>query len=172
MTSVIIPDFILKIFEKEITKINVQVVEVMCKKFNINVEDAKQMLAKELKINFNIITEEIEQMKIVKKNTAVSKKSSNTQNAPVRDDKALTSKVITPSTHIDGQTSFCDARVYIPSELIVKQCSRSKFANCKFCKMHQKHYDEGKLKYGTVFDAKPAAISTPALNLKVKRKLY
>jgi hypothetical protein len=78
-----------------------------------------------------------------------------------------TQQSVTPSI-----SSFCDARVYIPTDLVVKQCSRSKLPNCNFCKSHQNLFEVGKLKWGTVHEAKPDAISTEKLNMKVKRTIY
>lgn len=175
MTCPIIPDFIFKLFEQEITKINMIVVDTICQHFNLDKNEVVKVLHKNLKMNVNIIGEELEHIKIVKKHS--SNKAQQQQNDTEIDTnkEACTSQSITKEdvkalkTTVDA---LCDARVYIPTELLVKQCSRSKIEGQQFCKLHNRLFEEGKLKYGTINDEKPDAISTSALNLKVKRKIY
>ncbi len=145
MTCPLIPDFVLKMFEKEITNINLKIVQKICELYNLDEQDVKEKLAKDININFSIVSEDIEQVKIVKKHT---KKN-------------------------DNKDDLCVARVYIPNELFVKQCSRPKCGDDNmFCKLHQRLNQEGKLKYGTIFEDKPDEISTEKLKLKVKKKIY
>lgn len=145
MTSVIIPEFVLQMFEKEVTKINLNIIKILCEEYHLDEDDVKQKLQDKININFNIIHEDIEQIKIVKKHEQKSKQSSEEQ---------------------------CDARVYLQNDLVVKQCSRPRLPECNLCKIHQKLKDEGKLKYGTIHDEKPECISTEKLNAKIRRKLY
>lgn len=152
MTSVIIPDFILKLFEKEISKVIEQVVEKMCDEYDIDVNDAKNRLKHALNVNLDIVDEEVEHVKIVKKH---SQATANNQDGVKQD----------PAT-------ICEARLFIQSQLAVRQCSRSKLANCRFCGIHQKLFEQNKLKWGTMNDEKPEEISTAKLKQKVKKTLY
>lgn len=185
MTSVIIPSFIFQLFEKEITKINASIVDAICKKYSLDIQEVQQMLKADLNINFKIVSEDIEEVKIVKKHPVASNSksivstldvnplTSNQENQENKQNKENQQKKKQPAeTPQEGQNTFCDARIFIPSSLTVKQCSKNKVAGCNFCKMHQRLYEEGKLKYGTVHETKPEAISTPALNLRVKRTIY
>jgi hypothetical protein len=147
MTSISIPDFIFKMFTQKILEINSTIIDKLCEKYNIDKNDAHDFIGKEMKINFNLISEDIEQVKVVKKH---KKKEAKTSSLSL----------------------CCDARVFIPNELIVKQCSRSKLDGESFCKTHQKLFDEGNLKYGTIHEAKPDSISTEKLKMKVKRIIY
>lgn len=145
MTCPIVPEFILKLFEKEISNIVERCVTKICDEYALEQNDVKQMLSREMNIAFDIVNENIEQIKIVKKN----------------------------NKHEKGSEMLCEARVYIASDLVVKQCSRSKLNDeCRFCKTHQKQADTNTLKWGTIHDPKPDAISTAKLNAKAKRKIY
>lgn len=146
MTSIIIPDFIFKLFTKQILEINNIIIDKLCEHYNLDKTEAHKVLEKEMKMNFKIVGEDIEQVKIVKKH---KKKE----------------KLASPSTH-------CDARVFIANELTVKQCSRCKLDGSSFCKTHHKLSQSGSLKYGTIHEAKPDSISTEKLNMKVKRTIY
>lgn len=170
MTSVIIPDFIFQLFEKEITKINLMVVEAVCSRYNLNIEEVKTLLETDLKMNFKLLSQDIEQVKIIKKHiSGASTSKAKTETTEKIKPVEIETKNKNPK---DGQTTFCNARVFISNELIVKQCSKSNISGCQFCKLHQRQHDEGKLKYGTINDKKPDAISTPALRLRVKRTIY
>lgn len=151
MTSIVIPDFIFKMFTQKVLEINKTVVDMLCDHYQLDKTDVFEFLEKEMKINFKLVGEDIEQVKIVKKH----KKKGN-------------------QNQIDNKekSTFCDARVFIPSELIVKQCSRSKLNGSSFCKIHDKLNQTGNLKYGTIHETKPDSISTEKLNMKVKRTIY
>lgn len=149
MTSIVIPDFIFKMFTQKVLEINKTVVDKLCDHYNLDKKDVFEFLEKELKVNFNLVGEDIEQVKIVKKHKKKANQIDNTE-----------------------KPTFCDARVFIPSELIVKQCSRSKLNGSSFCKIHDKLNQTGNLKYGTIHEAKPDSISTEKLNMKVKRTIY
>jgi hypothetical protein len=136
-------------FEQKVTEINLNIVNKLCSKYNINEDDAKKFLQKELNINFNIIQEDIEQIKVIKKH----KKKVDDDNQPAK-------------------ATVCDARVFIATDLVVKQCSRTKIEGSNFCKLHQRLHEEDKLKYGTIYDDKPDCISTEKLKMKVKRNIY
>lgn len=152
MTSITIPDFVFTMFEQKVTEINSIIVDKLCKKYGIDVSDAKKFLHKELNINFNIIHEDIEQIKVIKKHKKKVEDNDNHKH--------------------QGEGNICDARVFIASDLVVKQCSRTKIDGSTFCKLHQRLHEEGKLKYGTIHDAKPESISTEKLKMKVKRNIY
>jgi excinuclease UvrABC ATPase subunit len=161
MTSIIIPDFIFKMFTQKILDINNIVINKLCEHYNLDKEEAHKILEKEMNMNFKLIGEDIEQIKIVKKH-----KKKDTEK---KDDNKETnvSSIASSST-----SSYCDARVFIANELIVKQCSRCKLDGLSFCKIHHKLNQKGKLKYGTIYEAKPDSISTEKLNMKVKRTIY
>jgi hypothetical protein len=164
MTSPLIPDFIFRLFEKEVTKINLTIVETMCDLYGIDLHDAQSKLSKELNINFNIISEDIEQIKIVKKQQAGRREQKTENNASTSNDRSL-------AYHASPKLECC-ARVFVQSDLVVKQCSRFQIPESTFCKMHQQQFDGGKLKYGTIHDPKPECISTAKLNMKVRKKIY
>jgi hypothetical protein len=175
-------------FEREIIKINSVIVHKICQEYHLDEEEVKQKLANDLAINFNIIHEDIEQIKIVKKHKP---KSQTTKPRPCgskniqrqdgdgqgEDDNndASESDNETEDKSVEGVASLstqCEARVFIAADLIVKQCSRPKLEGGNLCKLHQRLKNEGKLKYGTIQEEKPACISTAKLNMKVRRKIY
>lgn len=148
MTSPIIPDFILKMFEQEVTKINIIIVDKICDLYDLDIDEVKQQLSDELDMNFNVINDNIEQIKVIKKHNAK------------------------PDASTLDKSTLCIARVFIQSELKVKQCSRHKLDGQNFCKLHLKLHQNNTLKYGTIHDQKPDEISTEKLNRKVKRNIY
>ena len=163
MTSPIVPQFIFDMFEREVTKINMMVVHKICQAYNLDQNEVETMLSKDLSINFNIVHEDIEQIKIVKKHqpkyqqVASTSSQSNNENDEGE------------NTHT---TSQCEARIFVASDLQVKQCSRPKLEGGQLCKLHQRLKNDGKLKYGTIHEEKPACISTAKLDLKMRRKIY
>jgi len=145
MTCPLVPEFILKLFEQQISNIVEQCVVKICDEYALDNNDVKRLLTREMNMSFSIVNEDIEQIKIVKKN----------------------------NKHEKDSIAVCEARIFIASDLIVKQCSRSKLNDqCRFCKTHQKQFDSNTLKWGTIHDPKPDAISTAKLNAKAKRKIY
>lgn len=160
MTSIIIPDFIFKLFTQKILEINNMIINKMCEHYNLDIDEAHKFLEKEMKIKFKIIGEDIEQVKIVKKH-----KKKEKQNDTNESSNALASTS-------SSSSCYCDARVFLKNELIVKQCSRCKLEGSSFCKIHHKLNQNGQLKYGTIHEAKPDSISTEKLNMKVKRTIY
>lgn len=148
MTSPIVPDFILKLFEKEVSKINLIIVEKICELYKLDIDDVKTKIKKELNINFDVISDEIEEIKIVKKHKPKQEVSEN------------------------NNTDLCIARIFLSSQLKVKQCSRHKLDGQEFCTLHHKLNQENKLKYGTIKEKKPDEISTEKLKRKVKRNIY
>lgn len=162
MTSITIPDFVFAMFEQKVTEINLTIVNKLCAKYNINEDDAKKFLQKELNINFNIVHEDIEQIKVIKKHNKHNKHSKHSKHTSNNDD----------NSNQEAHTTTCDARVFIASDLVVKQCSRSKIEGSNFCKLHQRLHAEDKLKYGTIHDDKPDCISTEKLKMKQKRNIY
>ncbi len=162
MTSIVIPDFIFKMFSQKILDISNIVVDKLCEHYNLDKEEAHKVLEKELKMNFKLIGEDIEQIKVVKKH-----KKKNSKDKPDEIKETHISSITSSSTSI-----YCNARVFIPNELLVKQCSRCKLEGSSFCKIHHQLNQKGKLKYGTIHEAKPDSISTEKLNMKVKRTIY
>lgn len=63
MTAPLIPDTIFKLFQNELTNVNLIFLEKVCKLYNLNLEEAKAKLSKELKLSFEISDVK---MKIVK----------------------------------------------------------------------------------------------------------
>lgn len=163
MTCAIVPQFIFDMFEREIVKINSVIVHRICQRYNLDEEEVRQTLSDDLKINFSIVHEDIEQIKIIKKHQP--KQSTLSKTKMEQEDDVVNDA----STSTDTQ---CEARVFIASDLIVKQCSRPKLDGHKLCKLHQRLHEEGKLKYGTIHEDKPACISTAKLSQKVRRKIY
>lgn len=140
MTTPLVPDFILQLFQDEVHKINSVVVQKMCQMYNIDYDDAVTKLAKEAAIKLTLSNNE--KIKLVKKQKEPDAKQR------------------------------CHARVFRKKDLEVFQCTRKTPAEgACFCKRHQKMNDEGRLKYGTINDVKPAEISTPALIKKKKHTL-
>ncbi len=148
MTCAIIPDFILQLFEKEIIKVVDGVVNKICVEYSLDNDEVKQRLKETLDINLQVIDSDIEQVKIVKKHHHASTSKS------------------------ESNEHCCEARLFIQNELVVRQCSRSKMENSKFCKTHQKQFDSNTLKWGTIHDEKPEEISTAKLKQRVKKTLY
>lgn len=171
MTAIVIPDFVFKMFSQKILEINTIIIDKLCEKYNIDKDEAHKYLEKELKIDFKLINEDIEEIKVVKKHKKkIENKNQNNVNTvevtPQQKENEL-------STDTDNTpSSFCLARVFIANNLVVKQCSRSKLQGQHFCKSHQRLFEEGNLKYGTINDPKPDSISTEVLNMKVKRTIY
>jgi hypothetical protein len=178
MTCAIVPQFIFDLFEREITKINSVIVHKICQEYNLDEEEVKQKLAKDLAINFNIVHEDIQQIKIIKKHQPKSTVQRKVESQDAGDDEDVSDadtedkKVIETASPSTVHTTQCEARVFVASDLIVKQCSRPKLEGGDLCKLHQRLKNEGKLKYGTVQEEKPACISTAKLNMKVRRKIY
>ena len=175
MTCAIVPQFIFDMFEREIIKINSVIVHKICQEYHLDEEEVKQKLAKDLAINFNIVHEDIQQIKIIKKHqpkSTVQRKVESQDDEDVSDADTEDKKVVETASPSTAHPTQCEARVFVASDLIVKQCSRPKLEGGDLCKLHQRLKNEGKLKYGTVQEEKPACISTAKLNMKVRRKIY
>ncbi len=65
MTTPMIPDFILKLFQNEINKINTNLLVHFCALFKVDIEDAKNKLKNDLNISLEL--DKNEKIKIVKK---------------------------------------------------------------------------------------------------------
>lgn len=148
MTCAIVPDFILQLFEKEIIKVVDGVVNKLCEEYSLDIQEVRERLKETLDINLHVVDSDIEQMKIVKKHQHASTSKS------------------------ESSEHCCEARLFIHNELVVRQCSRGKMENSRFCKTHQKQFDSNTLKWGTIHDEKPEEISTAKLKHKVKKTLY
>jgi hypothetical protein len=116
MTTPLIPDFIVKLFEKEITSINHKILEVICKEYSLDFDKAKQTLQKELNINLDIITKDIYNLKI-------SKKRTYGKNTPLE--------------------NRCIGRVYHKHNNEFVQCIRKKQSNCNTCLTHSQRCPYG-----------------------------
>jgi hypothetical protein len=108
MTTPIIPEFIVELFANEIYKINIRMVDIICTKYNLNVDDVKQTLEKELKISLTIDPSKTI-IKLIKKNKYGSKTTKENR---------------------------CQGRVYHKDDNEYVQCSRKKFENTSCCKTH------------------------------------
>jgi hypothetical protein len=169
MTCPIVPEFIFQMFEKEITKLNILIVDKICDLHNLNKDEVKKELNKELKINFKIVSEDIEQIKIVKKHHNIKTKHTETKLKDIiEEDK---SKKV-ENVEEDDKIHICHARIFHQNELIIKRCSRPKLEGIHFCKLHLRLSEEGKLKYGTIFDKRPDEISSEKLSKIVKKRIY
>jgi hypothetical protein len=136
MTAPVVPDFVLNLFKNEIKKINLIIIENLCKIYKIDIDDAKLKLEDSLNMNFELNKNDKLQF------------TTKQKELPVED--------------------RCIARLFYKKQLEVTQCSRRK-KNCEFCKKHDKMNIEGRLKYGTINEEKPAEISETQL-LKLKKK--
>lgn len=174
MTCPIVPDFIFKMFEQEVTKINTIVIEKMCEVYKLDIEDAKAKMASVLNINFHIVGEQIEQIKVIKKHKhpKASKRQLHSTSTTSAVSTDTPSKGNSDSPDNDVSPHLCEARVFVQSELATKRCARLKKEGCSFCKQHQKFASQGRLKYGTITDEKPEEISSAKLNMMVKRTIY
>lgn len=65
MTTPVIPDFVMKLFQNEITKINLNLLNNFCKLFKVDVEEAKTKLKTELHVSLDF--DKNEKIKFVKK---------------------------------------------------------------------------------------------------------
>jgi hypothetical protein len=172
MTCPIVPDFIFQLFEKEITKLILLIVDKICDIHNLDKNQVKNQLNKELKINFKIVSEDIEQIKIVKKhqNIKIKNMKEDTEDAVVPDKNEK--KEANVENVKDDKHHICHARIFQQNELCIKRCSRPKSEGVHFCKLHQRLSEEGKLKYGTIFDERPEEITSKKLSKIVKNRIY
>lgn len=111
MTTPFIPDFIVKLFEKEIYSININILHAICKRYSIDFDDAKETLKKDLNINLDVVKNDIYNLKI-------SKKRTYGKNTP--------------------QEKRCIGRVYHKQDNEYVQCIRKKQGDCNTCKTHSK----------------------------------
>lgn len=70
MTTVIIPETIFKLFQNEIQKINLNLLENICKIYEIDINEAKEKLKDVYNINFEL--EDINKIKYSKKHKEIS----------------------------------------------------------------------------------------------------
>ena len=131
MTSPIIPDYILDLFRGEVAKVNITFLKRLCEMYKIDFEEAKQKLAKDLKIPFEITTNE--KIVIIKKQKE--------QDPELR----------------------CIARLFKKKDLEVMQCTRKKKGG-ELCGIHQKMFDNDKLKYGLITEEVPEELSERILS--------
>lgn len=141
MTTLIVPDFVMQLFQKEIVKIIEKTIQTICEMYKLDVENVKKQAGTALNISFELSRND--KLVIVRKQ--------NTANPEER----------------------CIARIFNKKDIDVFQCTRRKPKDgCDFCKRHQRMFDEGRLKYGTINDDIPEEISSPVLSKKKKSALY
>lgn len=116
MTTPLVPDFIVKLFEKEITAINYKILETICSTYSIDFGQAKETLKNKLNINLDIITNDICKMKITKK-------------------RSYGKKTLTENR--------CIGRVYHILNNDFAQCIRKKQDGCNTCKTHSQRCPYG-----------------------------
>lgn len=111
MTTPIIPSSIVQLFANEVYKINLQIIETICKKYNLDQDDVKKTLKKEMNLSIKIIPQEEQKFKLVK--------------------RRMYNKDI-------PQESKCIGRVYHQDDNEFTQCRRkmSDTSSC-LCRQHQ-----------------------------------
>lgn len=106
MTTTLIPDFIVRLFEAEIFKINKRIIEYVCAKYNLNTNEVIEDVKKNMNITLNVIPEHI---KITK----------------IRDYGVNTT-----------EEERCIGRVYHKSNNEYVRCIRRGLPGCNKCKTH------------------------------------
>lgn len=123
MTSAILPEFVLRLLEKEVSDVVLQAVRYVCNEYNIPFSEVCTKLGKHLCIELDVNTQT--NFKVVKKN--------------VRRIKA------TPENQ-------CIANILCKDQKDIRQCTiRRTSPDCEYCTKHKMAFDQNKLKYGTVF---------------------
>jgi flagellar biosynthesis/type III secretory pathway ATPase len=121
MTACILPEFILKVLEKEVTSSMMNIVKYICDEYKLSYDEVKSKLEKHIILDMKIDTET--NYKISKVNV-----------------KRITSTVETQ----------CIAKMYCKDQKDIRQCTKKKKDGCKFCKTHLKLFESSNLKYGTI----------------------
>lgn len=125
MTAAILPEFILKLLEKEVSSVVLEAVKFVCDEYNISFCEVSKKLGKHLCIEFDVNTQT--NYKVVKKQ--------------VRRIKA------TPENQ-------CIANILCKDQKDVRQCTVRRVPGCEFCTKHRVAHEQNKLKYGTVANKK------------------
>lgn len=123
MTACILPEFILKVLEKEVASASMSIVKYICDEYKLSYDEVKAKIERHITLDMKIDTEK--NYKISRVNVKRIKANTETQ---------------------------CIANMYCKDQKDVRQCTRRKIDGCKFCKTHLKHFQAANLKYGTVED--------------------
>ena len=122
MTSAILPEFMLKLLEKEISGVVLEATKYVCDEYNIPFSEVCTKLGKHLCIELDVNTQT--NYKVIKKN--------------VRRIKA------TPETQ-------CIANIMCKDQKDIRQCTiRRSSPDCMYCTKHKMANEQSKLRYGTV----------------------
>lgn len=187
MTTPIVPDLILGLFQNEINKINLDLLEKVCQIYKINYQEAVERLKNELKVN--LVINKDERIKIVKTRPELNSNERCIARCFKRSDLDLvqctlrhypdknfckrhqnmfdngTLKFGTINDEImvkDKETrnkteahkidpnDRCIARLSKRSDLDDNQCNLRHCPNKEFCKRHQRMFENGILKFGTI----------------------
>jgi hypothetical protein len=140
MTTPLIPEVVFNLFQNEITKINTVFLTKVCETYNLNIEDVKKTLEKELKVSFTLNPQE--KVIIVKK-----------QKVP-EDNERCIARIYRRK---DLEVLQCTRR-------------RHNDTTCDCCKLHGKMYHEGRLKYGLMTEPTPDELSPEVLSKKKLKK--
>jgi hypothetical protein len=125
MTTTVLPEFILKLLETEISNITLNIVQRVCEEYNLPFDEVKTKISKyicvELKLKSDV------NYKVVKSHTR--------------------------RVHLDVNER-CIANMMCPKVKEIRQCTRRRLddEDCKFCRTHMKMSDNDELKYGTIED--------------------
>lgn len=143
MTAAVLPDFVLRLLEVEISKVNMVFLEKIADKYNLDKAEILQMMKESMTVA--LLPSDEEKIKIISKRV----------------------------TKMRDPSERCIAVTFNKNEIEVKQCSRRFLDGFDFCKTHLKLFQEKRLKYGTIRDnEKPKEIAPAALKKVVKRNIY
>lgn len=143
MTAAMLPDFVLRLLEVEISKVNMKFLETIAETYNID---------------------KTEILNLMKESMCVALLPSDEQKIKIISKRVM--KLRDPSER-------CIAVTFNKNELEVKQCSRRYLDGCEFCKTHLRLSRENRLRYGTVRDKeKPKEIAPATLKKVVKRNIF
>lgn len=130
MTASILPEFILKLLENEMANATLEVVEFICKEYDLPFEDVKQKISKYMVVTFNPDANKC--FKVTKVNKRLVK------------------------IHHEER---CIANMYNKDHKCVTQCTLKRVCNSECCKIHKRMEASGRLRFGTIkkpiYDAPP-----------------
>jgi hypothetical protein len=126
MTAAILPEFIMSVLEKELSKIVIDVVHVVCEEYGLNHKEVKQKLSKHMHIKLDIDTDS--NYKVIKKKVVKIKATPENQ---------------------------CIANILCKDQKDIRQCTFRRADGCMFCVKHHRANVSNTLKYGTVEKPNP-----------------
>jgi hypothetical protein len=118
MTTPIVTESIVQLFANEIYKINLRVAEVICTKYNLDINEVSETLKEQLNVTLNIVPEEEQKVKIVQKRSYGMKTPTELR---------------------------CEARTYHKDKNEYSQCIRKKNEKNCYCKYHQEKLPFGNI---------------------------